>query len=118
MELFEPSLNHEIFIAAITTVEVVAAITRRSRGGSIRIADATIACNLLENDAESHYQVIEITSRVINSAMTLAKIYGLRGYDAIQLAAGCELNVLCLTNGLNIAALRVGLMVSNPNNYP
>ncbi|MEH2159716.1 MAG: type II toxin-antitoxin system VapC family toxin [Nostoc sp.] len=40
--LFDPTLKNEVFIAAITSVELIAAITRRSRGGSISITDATI----------------------------------------------------------------------------
>ena len=31
--LFDPGLRHEVFIAAITSVEIIAAITRRARGG-------------------------------------------------------------------------------------
>lgn len=38
--LFNPTLNHEVFVAAITGVEIVAAITRRARGGSISATDA------------------------------------------------------------------------------
>ncbi|MEH2240720.1 type II toxin-antitoxin system VapC family toxin [Nostoc sp.] len=40
--LFDPTLNNEVFIAAITSVEIIAAITRRSHGGNISITDATI----------------------------------------------------------------------------
>lgn len=43
--LFDPALNNEVFIAAITGVEIIAAITRRSRGGSISVMDATVTCN-------------------------------------------------------------------------
>ncbi len=32
--------------------------------------------------------------------MVLAETYGLRGYDAIQLAAGRAVNILCLASGL------------------
>ncbi|MEH2022679.1 type II toxin-antitoxin system VapC family toxin [Nostoc sp.] len=39
LELFNPTLNNEVFIAAITSVEIIAAITRRSRGGNISITD-------------------------------------------------------------------------------
>jgi len=53
----------------------------------------------------------------------------LRGYDAVQLASGRELNILCITNGLtganfvsadnnlNTAASDEGLIVENPNDY-
>lgn len=35
LNLFDPTVNHEIFIAAITQVEIIAAITRRTKGGDI-----------------------------------------------------------------------------------
>lgn len=37
--LFDPAVNNEVFIVAITSVEIIAAITRRSRSGSISILE-------------------------------------------------------------------------------
>jgi len=127
--LFAPALDNEIFIAAITGVEIVAALTRRMRSGSISAADATLVCNQFRNDLQTDYQSVEITEAVINSGMILAETRGLRGYDAPQLAAGYAVNALCITNGLppaifvssdnelNLAAASEGLLVENPNNY-
>lgn len=127
--LFAPALNNEIFIAASTGVEIVAALTRRMRSGNISIADATLVCNQFRNDLQTDYQIVEITEAVINSGMMLAETQGLRGYDAVQLAAGLAVNALCLANGLppvifvssdnelNVAAASEGLLVENPNNY-
>jgi uncharacterized protein len=130
LNLFDPALNNDVAIAAITGVEIVAAITRRSRSGSISATDATAGCNQFRSDLQSEYQVLEITESIINSAMTLAEVYRLRGYDAIQLAAGRAINALCMGNSLppvifvsadeelNVAAASEGLLVENPNNYP
>lgn len=130
VNLFDPVLNNDILIAAITGVEIVAAITRRARGGSINATDATAACNQFKSDLQSEYQVVEIAENIINSAMALAETYGLRGYDAVQLAAGSEINALCLANSLppaifvsaddelNAGAASEGLIVENPKNYP
>ncbi len=130
LNLFNPVLNNEVLIAAIASVEIVAAITRRIRGGSISVTDATATCNQFKNDLISEYQVIEITQKIINSAMALAQTYGLRGYDAVQLAVGCAVNDLCMANSLppiifvsadkelNTAAGSEGLIIENPNNYP
>lgn len=127
LSLFDPALNNEIFIAAITKVEIVAAITRRSRGGSISVTDATATRNQFRSDARKDYQIIEITESIINSGMALAETYGLRGYDAIQLAVGRAINTLCLANDLpsiifvcadnelNVAAVSEGLLMENPN---
>ncbi len=95
LNLFNPALNNEIFIAAITSVEIVAAITRRMRSGNVSGTEVTDVCNLFKNDLISEYQVVEITENIINSAMALAETHGLRGYDAVQLAAGCAVNALC-----------------------
>ncbi|MBD2614081.1 MAG: type II toxin-antitoxin system VapC family toxin [Nostoc sp. GBBB01] len=128
--LFDPTLNNEVFIAAITGVEIIAAITRRSRSGSISITDATIIRNQFRSDLQKDYQIIEITENVINYGMALSEIYGLRGYDAIQLAAGRAVNTLCIANGLpsitfvsadnelNTAVVNEGLKIENPNNHP
>lgn len=130
LSLFAPAVDGEFFVAAITGVEIVAAITRRARNGSIATADATIVCNQLRSDLQTDYQVIEITEVVISSGMAFAETQGLRGYDAVQLAAGCAINELCVANGLlpiifvsadkelNLAAINEGLLVENPNNYP
>ena len=40
------------------------------------------------------------TSALANRAMLLAEQHGLRGYDAMQLAAGCEVHVRYLAAGL------------------
>lgn len=128
--LFDPAVDNEFFVAAITGVEIIAAITRRTRSGSIKTADAAIVYNQLKSDLQTDYQVIEITQGIISLGMTLAETQGLRGYDAVQLAAGCAINELCVSNGLspiifvcadeelNLAAINKGLLVENPNNYP
>ena len=129
VELFAPDLNNEFFIAAITSVEVVAAITRRSRNSSIQTVDAMMIYHQLRVDLQQDYQVIEITASIINSGMIAAETWGLRGYDAIQLAVGQAVNALCLANGLpavtfvsadqelNAAAVKTGLAIENPNSY-
>jgi uncharacterized protein len=128
--LFAPNLNHDFFIAIVASVEVISAVTRRSRGGGISTTDAIAVCTQFKSDLQLDYQIVEITESVIDSAIVLAETHGLRGYDAIQLAAGCEVNKLCIANGLpaitfvcadnmlNAAALNEGLVVENPNNYP
>lgn len=127
--LFDPVLNNDVLIAAIASVEIIAAITRRTCGGSISIVDATAVCNQFRIDLRSEYQVVEITDGIINCAMALAEAYGLRGYDAVQLAAGREINNICVSNNLppiafvsadaelNAAAAKEGLIIENPNNY-
>lgn len=128
--LFDPTLDNEVFIAAVTSVEIIAAITRRSRGGSISIRDAAMTRNQFRSDLRKDYQIIEITESIINSGMALAETHCLWGYDAIQLAVGRAVNTFCIGSGLlpitfvsadnelNGAVTSEGLMVENPNNHP
>ncbi len=128
--LFDPALRNEVFIAAITGIEIIAAVTRRTRSGSISSRDAAVLCNQFKNDLKTDYQVVEITDNIISSAMTLAQTYGLRGYDAIQLATACAVNTLCIANSLpalqlvsadkelNVAASSEGLVIEDPNTHP
>lgn len=129
LDLFDPVVDTECFIAAITPVEVIAAIARRARGGSIAPEDATGACQLFRSDLYSDYQIVELTDTVLNRAMDLAEEHGLRGYDAVQLAAALEINSLSVEVGqspilfisadshLNAAACLEGLPFENPNDH-
>jgi uncharacterized protein len=127
--LFDSKMNNEIFVAAITSVEIVAAIARRTRNRSISASDSAMVCKQFRNDLLTDYQIVEIGERIISSGMTLAETRGLRGYDAVQLAAGCAINEICIAAGLptltfvsadnelNLAATQEGLLVEDPNVY-
>jgi uncharacterized protein len=130
LSLCNPASNNDIVIAAIAGVEIIAAITRRTKNASISPTDSTALCDQFKLDLHAEYQVIEISDRIIDDAMNLAQAQGLRGYDAVQLAVGCAVNNLCITNNLppttlvsadnelNAAAVREGLKIENPNVYP
>ena len=119
-----------ILLARITRVEVVAAIARRQKGGSITPNDAHSAILAFQHDLSNDYLTIEITPALLTSAMSLAIKHALRGYDAVQLATTLEANNERIANGLlpltlvsadtelNISAQTEGLNVENPNNYP
>lgn len=122
--------NDEIFVAAIAEVELISAITRRSRGASISPTNIQATCTQIRNDFQTEYQVIAINETIIASATTFAETYGLRGYDAVQLAVGQAVNQIRLLtnlkpvsfvsadNELNAAASQEGFRVENPNNFP
>lgn len=127
--LFDPPLGHNAFIAAITPVEMIAAIARRARGKSITQDQATTAYGLIRSDLQTGYQVVELNEAVLTSAMRLAESYALRGYDAVQLAGALEINTLLLNNDLpplifvsadaelNDVAAAEGLVVENPKHH-
>ena len=128
--LLAPPGDCSLYIVRITQVELIAAITRRERGATITPPDAVAARTAFRIYIVSQYNVIEFTSSLAHRAMTLAEAHGLRGYDAIQLAAALAVNTSYNAVGLptitlisadaelNAAALLEGLNVEDPNNHP
>ena len=125
--LFTAAPANRIVIAAITRVEVVAALTRRARSSTITQADAAAACALSLADMPTDYRSVPITDAILSRAVQLAQSYKLRGYDAVQLAVGREVNRQALIAGLppavfvsadkelNTAASAEGLATDDPN---
>ncbi len=130
ISLLKPSSGNTIYIARITAVEVVAALTRRVRVGSLTGKQADKAMQRFERGLAGRYAFVEIRPAVINRAVILAKTHGLRGYDAVQLAAALTANderlsigasaltLISADNDLNRAAQTENLAVDNPNNHP
>ncbi|MEO2005379.1 MAG: type II toxin-antitoxin system VapC family toxin [Candidatus Poribacteria bacterium] len=85
--LVRPQTSNHVYIAHITIVEGVAAIARRARAGDVTAEHALSAYDGLQRDADSLYSVIPVGAVVSERAVTLARANGLRGYDAVQLAA-------------------------------
>jgi predicted nucleic acid-binding protein len=116
-----------ILIARITQVEVIAAIFRRSRAGSLIVKDADAAITTFRRDLLESYNFIEISPELLDEAAALVMSHGLRGYDAVQLSAAVAANTELLRSDLpplivvsadlhlNIAAAAEGLAVENPN---
>ena len=127
--LFIPGAGHIVFIAAITAVEVAAAIARRARGGTILPADAAAACAQFRADLSVDYQIVDLTSLVRSHAMLVAETHGLRAYDAVQLASALAVHQERSTAGLptltfvsadtelNGVAAAEGLTVDDPNTH-
>jgi predicted nucleic acid-binding protein len=121
---------HTLYIARITAVEIVAAITRRQRGGSLSAAQAGAILGHFRRHLAQRYIVTEMTQPLLADAMLAARAHGLRAYDAVQLAAALEVNRFHQTAGLgsvtlvsadqelNAAATASGLAVEDPNAYP
>ena len=128
--LFAATPTNEISIVAISTVEVVSAISRRVRGGMTSEADAASACALFLADLAADHQIFDVTDVLLRQAIHLARVYRLRGCDAVQLAAANEVNRLRIAAGLspvifvsadnelNTAARSEGLAVGDSNAHP
>jgi uncharacterized protein len=65
LAITEPTAGHALYIARITAVEVVSAMARRQRGGSVTETDAATAMMDFRHDLSRQYRVIEITRTVI-----------------------------------------------------
>lgn len=128
--LTDPANGHELYTARLTGPEMIAALFRRSRVGSITAVDAARAAYNFRLDWRHQYLVLEVTMSVADRAMGLAEKDGLRGYDAVHLAVALEVESQRLTLGLasvtfvsaddaqRRAARTNGLLVENPNVYP
>jgi predicted nucleic acid-binding protein len=124
--ILDPVANHQIHVSLLAGAEVVAAITRRKREGSLGESDSVAAIREFRDDFESLFRHITVNEVLIVRAMQLAERYSLRGYDAVQLASAAVLNERCVELGLNAifvsadialnnAAIAEGLQVENPN---
>ncbi len=119
-----------VFLTRITRVEIVAAMTRRGRGGLVPATAALVLLAQFRHDAAHQYTFLEATSALLANAERLAQIHGLRTYDAVQLAAAADLHRERLANGLsrptlisadhelNVAATAEGLDVDDPVAHP
>ena len=128
--IVNPVSGNHIHVARITGAEVVSALSRRMRGGSITAAAGSAAIAEFRNHFASEYVTVDITPSLVESAMNLAEAYALRGYDAVQLAAVLEINTDSIALGmgsptlisadcdLNAAATAEGLAIDDPNTHP
>lgn len=130
LNLLKPSNGNTIFIARITSVEVVAALTKQNRIGNLTASELDKFIKRFKRSLQNRYAFVELNENLANQSMLLAEKYGLRGYDSVQLAAALKVEqrrislglssivFVCADNNLNAAALGEGLAVENPNNYP
>lgn len=123
--LTDPASAGPIYVARITLAETVAAVAKRQRMGQITPSDAAAALRDFRQDFALQYRVIEISPKLVDRAADLAAKHGLRGYDAVQLAASLEVSplvpslVFVSADGhLNAAAAAEGLTVEDPNSHP
>lgn len=128
--LFDPVAANAIITALVTGAEIVSAIVRRSRMGSITAPDAAAAVRAFRSEFAGRYEIVPVTDAVLEQAMDLVERHGLRGFDAIHLACALAvrdwlaarsagpLTFLSADANLNAAAEAEGLLVDNPNTHP
>lgn len=111
-------------------MEIIAAITRRLRMGMTTPTDSAQAISTCRNDFQTRFEVTASSSLLIEEAMNLAELHGLRGYDAVQLATVLLIESSLTASGigpltlisadveLNQAAQAEGLLTDDPNQHP
>jgi uncharacterized protein len=125
----DPASGHEIYTVLLTGPELIAALFRKARTQTISEQQASQAASIFKVDYQSLYLIIDVTFALADAAMTLAERQGLRGYDAVHLAAAVLMQrdrnayglpplVFVSADDAQVkAALREGLVVDNPNSY-
>ena len=81
--------QHRISISALAEVEVVSALTRRFNEGDLTQVEVELACDELRLDCAA-YLLVDITSQVLEAAVTNARNHSLRAYDAVHRSTGIE----------------------------
>ena len=97
--------------------------------GDISEDDATAAIHTFKSHFTTQYQIVLMTTVIVDRAMELAEKHRLRGYDAAQLASALvvhaelaasrvsELVFISADADLNDVAQAENLSVQNPNNH-
>jgi hypothetical protein len=128
--LADPGAGNLLIIARITWVEVLSALARRQREGSLTNTDLTLVIQQFRFDLNTQYRVVELDRPLMEQAGQLVTQFPLRAYDAIQLASGLRtqsafvsatattLIFLTADAQLLTVAQSTGLTVDNPNTYP
>jgi len=63
--LLDPTAGHHLYLASITSVEVIAAVTRRLRRGDIAATDGAAAVAQFRQDVAQRYRLIDLTPPLI-----------------------------------------------------
>jgi uncharacterized protein len=82
--------SDSVAVSRLSEVEVVSALVRRAREGTLRAVDRDRALAAFERDI-ARFVVVELTAVVVGRARTLLQGYPLRGADALQMASGLHL---------------------------
>jgi predicted nucleic acid-binding protein len=123
---------HELVIVTtrLLVVELISALNRRVREGTVTTHDYMRLSGRFRDDCRSAYHLIALDDAIISMACALLERHPLRAYDAVHLATaltvhqllareeGVDFVFLSADDRLNNAASAEGLAVDNPNHYP
>ena len=113
----------EVLIARLSIVEVSSALVRRARSMQIPSQEVFATLTNFDDDVTASLSIIELDEAVMDYAVQLARVHGLRGADAVQLSCAllvkrdrAEIPLILMSSDieLNAAAESEGLTVVNP----
>jgi uncharacterized protein len=119
-----------LLISRITSVEILSAIARRQREGSLTLEQAQELRTIFQQHFTDQYEVVELTPSITALAGGLCDRQSLRAYDAVQLASAISilptvtqspensLTFLTADDRLLNAAQLENLQADNPNLHP
>lgn len=129
-QLTAPRSGNRVATARLTLVEVISALNRRVREGSLSATDYAVARNDFLARCRRSYCLVPITNALLTQARTLLERHPLRAYEALHLASAlavqqqmqaaglAALTFLAADDRLLSAARAEGLLTDNPDNHP
>ena len=124
-----PETSNSLIIAQIAWVEVLSALARRQREGSLSASDVDGIIQDFRIDLATQYQVLEMSQTLCEVAGQLLLTYPMRAYDAVQLASVLQIQLafasvtsislvfLTADERLIGIAQTEGLLSDNPNHH-
>lgn len=121
--------KNRIFTAEITPIEIMSAVTRRKREGTLSARTARAIRLFLNRHVTREYIAFPLSNNIIQQAMDLQDAHITRAYDAVQVATAVSINrrltsaslqpliFLSADNRLLAIAALEGLATENPNNH-
>jgi len=70
--------NNVVYVASLSRVETISALTRTLRRGDITRAEFDEACKQFRLDLTTQFEIVALTDQMIEEASTLAQQHGLR----------------------------------------
>lgn len=128
--LMDRRAGHDLYTVRLSGPEAIAALTRKLRTGHLTATEAARAVRAFRRHWQRRLLIVEVAEVVAERAMDLAEQHGLRGYDAVHLAAALmvadaqrqagrpPLTFVSADGAQRQAALGEGLQVEDPNAYP
>ena len=114
----------------MTGPEAIAAFTRKARVGEVTATDAARSSRAFRRHWRRRLLIVEVAEAMVERAMDLAERYGLRGYDAVRVAAALvvaevrrplglpTLTFVSADSAQRQAGTAEGRLVEDPNAYP